>query len=140
MNDITNFPVVISDCIKSMGVSLQGLLILISMVVCLLVLFIWFASKKVKLWNGKTNEQIQVLQSIDERLKNMEEKKVGTALVDGYTKAMSEESVEAVTVLDEAEATECHVKQETFVSGMSFNIGRSGKVYTADELELQIRE
>jgi hypothetical protein len=100
-----------------------------------LFLILWLLFRKLRLWYWKTNIQVDTLKSIDVRLHNVEEKLTTNAVVvvgkvDNIT---PEQAVESP--LPEAVQN----KEEQEYAGLTA-VGRSGKIYTEAELELQIRE
>lgn len=109
---------------------------LILLVTFLILLFIlWLVFRKMRLWYWKTNIQIDTLKSIDVRLHNVEEKlSLGAVRIvdhpEGETlvKDVAETSLEDLSKMKEPET-----------QGRTA-VGKSGKIYTEAELELQIRE
>ena len=102
----------------------------------LVLLFIlWLLFRRARLWYWKTNVQIDTLKSIDGRLHNMEEKL--TLLKDGAA-ACAEADLQTPndTEPDPDRALE---SVESEMMGI-IAVGRSGRVYTEAELELQIRD
>ncbi len=101
----------------------------------ILLFIIWLAFRKMRLWYWKTNIQVEILKRIDDRLHNVEEK-----LAPGFIKVI-EMMEETPSTRDGEEPTSEPVTEDAvheFV-GLSV-IGRSGKIYTEAELEVQIRE
>jgi N-acetylmuramic acid 6-phosphate (MurNAc-6-P) etherase len=87
------------------------------------------------LWYWKTEVQIDTLKNIEVHLQNVEEK-LSQRSVRIVEKAEGEEAQK-----DDAEASEEteEMKGEPAPAGLTA-VGRSGRIYTEAELELQIRE
>lgn len=128
----------IAEWFKSLGLSyiseLEAMLILLAAFLVLLFI-LWLVFRKVRLWYWKTNIQIDTLKSIDVRLHNVEEKlSLGTVGIvektDGETQAR-----------DRGETISETVQEMTEHEGEGLTaVGKSGKIYTEAELELQIRD
>lgn len=140
MSIITNFPVVVSGYMKSMGIPPLVLLIIAFIVAFLLILLLWLALRKVKLWYWKTGDQIQVLKSIDASLKNIAEQEMQSDVNDGSNVQSCKDVLAQNEDTEELEQPEGHGKFTGPKKGMYFDTGKSGRVYTVEELELQIRE
>lgn len=98
-------------------------------------LILWLLFRKLRLWYWKTNIQIDTLKSIDVRLHNVEEKlTVNPVIIGGNaennTPEQGGEPPRPETVQEKTEAE----------SAGLIAVGKSGRVYTEAELELQIRE
>ena len=104
----------------------------------LLILFslLWLVFRRARLWYWKTNVQIDTLKSIDLHLKSVEEK-------------LSSDAIKVVDISDKIpqpqnnepnpSSQELPIKQSTEHKGLTA-IGKSGRVYTEAEIEMQIRE
>ncbi|MGI6747581.1 MAG: hypothetical protein ACOX4V_07410 [Anaerovoracaceae bacterium] len=103
----------------------------------LMVLFfvLWIALRRIKLWYWKTDIQIDTLKNIDNHLVHIEEKLSGN-IKDSAEAANSEKQLQS----EKIDSLNQEIVQETSMPEGKFAIGRSGKVYTEAELELQIRE
>ena len=133
------FWIKIEEWLKDLGLPYisQGEAILILMAVFLLLLFIlWIVFRKVRLWYWKTDVQINTLKSIDSHLKSVQEtllqntaNQIGKVNSDKESQVENDPSIEN-TLQDSATQA---IEGQTAV-------GRSGRVYTEAELELQIRE
>lgn len=135
MNDVTNFSVVISNYMKSIGLSPQGFLIIASIAGFLLILLVWLALRKVKLWYWRTDKQMEVLKSIDDSLKNIAQNEMHINIEQMENGDFSVKKEADVTAGDIEK-----IETQEAEKGTCFNIGKTGKVYTIEELELQIRE
>lgn len=128
----------IADWLTSLGITYISpyTAMLILMAAFLVLLFIlWLIFRKLRLWYWKTNIQIDTLKSIDVRLHNVEEKLTkGPVMVVG--------KAEDITPEQDGEPSSSEAVQKEAESedvGLTV-VGRSGRVYTEAELELQIRE
>ena len=109
---------------------------LILLTTFLVLLFIlWLVFRKMRLWYWKTDIQVETLKRIDERLHNVEEK-----LVPGVVKVI-ELMEESPSTRDREEPTPETVPEKSAPEFVGLTVvGRSGKIYTEAELEVQIRE
>ena len=109
---------------------------LILLTAFLVLLFIlWLVFRKMRLWYWKTDIQVETLKRIDERLHNVEEK-----LVPGVVKVI-ELMEESPSTRDREEPTPETVPEKSAPEFVGLTVvGRSGKIYTEAELEVQIRE
>jgi len=128
----------ITEWFKSLGLpyitELEAMsILLVAFLVLLLVL--WLVFRKARLWYWKTDIQIDTLKSIDTRLHNVEEK-----LSQGAVRIV-EITNDETPAGDEAETTPetLHEMTEPEAKGHTA-VGKSGKIYTEAELELQIRD
>lgn len=98
-----------------------------------IVTFVAFALLGLVIWNSKTNKQVKTLISIDDSLKHLE------------TAEPAGPSTTPATHVDNAEAEQTQQEEPTTIveeikePPNQVNIGRSGRVYTKEELEVQIR-
>jgi Na+/H+ antiporter NhaC len=98
-----------------------------------IVTFVVFALLGLVIWNNKTNKQVKTLISIDDSLKHLDATEQEAQSSPPETPA---EDTPPEAVL-EAEPVE--IKEEIQEPESRANIGRSGRVYTKEELEVQIR-
>lgn len=110
-----------------------GLIVLAVFLVLLVIL--WLVFRRARLWYWKTDIQIDTLKSIDARLHSMEERM-------SRTPARIVETAEGETLPEDgaeppSELTE--EREEPVRAGLTA-VGKSGRIYTEAELELQIRE
>lgn len=113
----------------------EAVLILLA-VLLVLFLLLWLVFRKMRLWYWKTNVQIDTLKSIDVHLKNVEEK-------------LSSEVIKVVELSDmivqpqksdkDLQIQESSKEPAMDEEGLTAR-GKSGRVYTEAELELQIRD
>jgi hypothetical protein len=109
---------------------------LILLTALLVLLFIlWLVFRKMRLWYWKTNIQVETLKRIDDRLHNVEEK-----LSPGVVKII-EMKEETPSTGDRDESTSGTIPEKPAPAYVGLTaVGRSGKIYTEAELEVQIRE
>lgn len=101
----------------------------------LLLLVLWLIFRKARLWYWRTNIQIDTLKSIDGRLQSVEDKLSQSAFVAPETEACDPPDKDG----EVQPAETAQVMAATRSKGLTA-IGKSGRVYTEAELELQIRE
>lgn len=101
-----------------------------------IVTFVAFALLGLVIWNSKTNKQVKTLISIDGSLKHLDSIEPETHPQIMETQA---ETAEPQEVLEPELAEEVEVVEEIKEPESRTNVGRSGKVYTKEELEVQIR-
>ena len=99
-----------------------------------LLLILWLIFRNLRLWYWKTNIQIDTLKRIDDRLQNVEEK-LSVQTLQPAQVIVASSNDEGAAELGESEAEDAVCEP----AGL-FVVGRSGKVYTEAELELQIRD
>jgi len=128
----------IREGFRSMGLphisQFQTVLILLA-VLSILFFILWIVFRRMKLWYWKTDIQIDTLKNIDNHLVH-----IGETLSKNIEEVI--EAADSDTQL-QSENLDSHdqeiVLEKTIPEG-KFAIGRSGKVYTEAELELQIKE
>ena len=100
-----------------------------------LLLILWLIFRKARLWYWKTNIQVDTLKSIDGRLQSVEDKLSQPSFRGAETEAYSPPGVDGEVPLSET------VQENTIIESKTpAAVGRSGRIYTEAELELQIRE
>lgn len=118
-----------------------------------IVIFVVLTLLGLVIWNSKTNRQVKTLSSIDESLKHMdtvvtETGAASVGILEGPEPAEAggtpgqegSETAESVGVCpDDAIATEELIEEAAAQPIDKFKTGKSGKVYTKEELEAQIR-
>ena len=125
----------IAEWFESIGFTSWGAELIVATGVLLFLVILWLAMRRARLWYWKTEIQINTLKTIDDRLKNMEE------AVSQSTIALMKEAVMKVPPEEEelqedtAEVQENPLQDEGLTA-----VGKSGRVYTEAELEVQIRE
>ena len=98
-----------------------------------IVTFVVFALLGLVIWNSKTNKQVKTLLSIDDSLKHLDAAEQESQLA-------PPETPEEVTPPEEvSEAEPVEITEEIQEPESRDNVGRSGRVYTKEELEVQIR-
>lgn len=136
MSDRTGFLNRLTEYMNDAGlrVSTEGVMLIIFAVAVVLVALLWLGLRKCRLWYWKVDVQTDRLERIDNRLKNIEEGLVSPSVKEGQKEdtSMKEEIEEQC-----AEAEEC--KKDTAIKSDTYYVGKSGKVYTEEELEAQIR-
>jgi hypothetical protein len=98
-----------------------------------IVTFVAVALLGLIIWNSKTNKQVNTLISIDGSLKHLEASPVATV------QEAPEKSVEMKGIQQAQEDEPVAIAEATIEPESKANIGRSGRVYTKEELEVQIR-
>lgn len=141
MNDNGIFSDRIAEWFGLMGlpsISLWEAVLVIAAVFLLLVAILWLALRKARLWYWKTEVQLNTLKNIEDRLKNVEEKVTqGTIALLETTDA--EVPITETVLTPDTEPIRQKQKTALWDDG-STAVGKSGKVYTEAELEMQIRE
>lgn len=128
----------IAEWLKSLGLpyisEFEAMLILLTAFLVLLFI-LWLVFRKARLWYWKTNIQIDTLKSIDVRLHNVEEKLSVSAV------RIVEKTDDETPAQDGTDTTSETVQEMTELEGEGLTaVGKSGKIYTEAELELQIRD
>jgi hypothetical protein len=135
MDNSSLFSNTIANLLNRLGLpylsELEAMLILTAVFFVLLIL-VWLLFRKIRLWYWKTDIQIDTLKSIDSRLHQVQEMLLQNPVTD------DKKTADGAAARDGGEEQEC-VKPEPEGKGI-FAIGKSGKIYTEAELELQIRE
>jgi len=114
-----------------------------------IVIFVVLTLLGLVIWNSKTNRQVKTLSSIDESLKHMDTVVTETGTVNPDIQAQQEpkeqpgtpgpsdgKAEDPVGVCPEDAAA---IEEEIPEPIDKFKTGKSGKVYTKEELEAQIR-
>lgn len=137
---------IVKGWMESLGLDTASLfqVVLLIMILFILVLsLLTLIFRRTKLWYWKVNVQVKTLQSIDSRLKNVEEGLMQKFLNEeqkpntegpGKTGPEKEANIEPAEIIEET-LTETKPRQTS-----ESIVGKSGRVYTEEELELQIRE
>ena len=104
-----------------------------------IVIFVALTLLGLVIWNSKTNKQVKTLISIDDSLKHIDTLEQETTEEDQQTEVAAEtgEADESANLVDGIEAVE--ETEEIMEPVRKFNTGKSGRVYTKEELEAQIR-
>lgn len=110
---------------------LEAMLILAAVFFVLFILF-WLIFRKLRLWYWKTEIQIDTLKSIDSRLYYMEAKL-------SQNPVTTVENKEREAAAPDGPEPQQELRLAPEAKGI-FAIGKSGKIYTEAELELQIRD
>jgi hypothetical protein len=128
----------IAEWLMSLGlpyVSGFGVMMILLAAALILLFILWLVFRKIRLWYWKTNIQVDTLKRIDVCLHNVEEK-----LSQGVS-AVFEKAEGAAPDRKEADPASEPVKEEAEPQRTGLTaVGRSGRIYTEAELELQIRE
>ncbi len=115
----------------------QSTMILVSVALFLIVLIILFlVLRKLKLWYWRVNVQINMLQSIDTKLKHMEEKMTTEVRMNPKIQDSESQCPNMMTGVAEAVAQEGKIAEGKGQTA----VGRSGKVYTETDLERLIKD
>ena len=112
--------------------------LILAAVFLLLLLILWLVSRKARLWYWKTDIQIDTLKRIDGRLQNVEEK-LTSGVFAAAEKAEKEDS-DPLSGDEKGQPSENTEREAAEDNGSLTYVGKSGRVYTEAELELQIRE
>jgi sensor histidine kinase YesM len=127
----------IAEWLRDLGLpyisELEAMLFVLA-VFFVLFLILWLVFRKARLWYWKTDMQIDTLKSIDVRLNNVENK-----LSEAVLRAAETETEAPARDEQEQSGEEAQERAESEPEGITA-VGKSGKVYTEAELELQIRE
>lgn len=140
MEDVNFFWNNITELLESLGMSYvtktEAMLILLAALLIVLAL-LWFVFRRARLWYWKTNIQIETLKSIDLHLKNVEEK-----ITLSRMKIIEETDKEMQLKIKKIDLSDQDMKMEnTAPDGETQTaVGKSGRIYTEAELELQIRD
>mgnify|MGYP000860172625 CR=1 FL=1 len=131
----------IIDLFKRLGLTyiseVGAMLILLA--VCFVLLFLlWLVFRRARLWYWKTEIQIDALKSIDARLHNVEEKLSQQRAGLDADEADVEADGEIIIPCDEEQPQET-ARTAWERDGLTV-VGKSGRIYTEAELEIQIRE
>lgn len=134
MNSNSMFLNIITDWFNSHGLpgitEFEAMLISLAAILILLVL-VWLIVRRLRLWYWKTDVQIETLNRIDARLHNVEERLLSN------TPAVVENVDSQASDQEGTEQQSETVSENT--EGLTA-VGKSGRIYTEAELELQIRE
>lgn len=134
MNSNSMFLNIITDWFNSHGLpgitEFEAMLILLAAILILLVLA-WLIVRRLRLWYWKTDLQLEALNRIDARLHNVEERLLPNTLT-------AVENVDRQASGQEGAEQQSETVPEN-TEGLTA-VGRSGRIYTEAELELQIRE
>lgn len=98
-----------------------------------IVTFVAFALLGIVIWNSKTNKQVKTLISIDDSLRHLEASEPTGTIPAAQSPV---EETEPSSVKEETPVAEAIEIEEPKSKA---NVGRSGRVYTKEELEEQIR-
>lgn len=138
MDNNSMFLNIIAEWFRSHGLpyltEFEAMLILLAALFVLVFIF-WLVFRNLRLWYWKTDIRVETLKSIDARLYSVEER-----LSQGILK-VAENTEKEATAHDGAERSSETVPENAVneYAGRKA-IGRSGRIYTEAELELQIRE
>lgn len=127
----------IREGLRSMGLpyvsQFETALILFAVLVILFFIS-WIVLRRMKLWYWKTNIQIDTLKNIDNQLVH-----IGNTLSNDNRETADSETQQLQSEEDIDTSNQEIISEKNIPEG-KFAIGRSGRVYTEAELELQIRE
>lgn len=136
MSDRTGFLNKLTEYMNDAGlqVSTEGVMLIIFAVAVVVAVLLWLGLRRCRLWYWKVDIQADRLERIDNRLKNIEEGFVFPTVKEGQEEeaSMKEEYEEYP-----GESEEC--EKDTARKSDTYYVGKSGKVYTEEELEAQIR-
>ena len=128
----------VAERLESFGfpdvVGLEAMLILLALFL-VLIFALWLIFRKIRLWYWKTDIQIDALKSIDDRLHSVENRLSEIPLNSVLEAEMAEPAPEGESRPEEELSENAEQEPEGFIA-----VGRSGRIYREEELELQIRE
>jgi hypothetical protein len=106
-----------------------------------IVTFVAFALLGLVIWNAKTNKQVEALISIDGSLKHLDALEPVGPASDPKTLEQTPDTIPGQTAEPKqvSEEVQEEVPEETIEPQIQTSVGRSGRVYTKEELEAQIR-
>ncbi len=137
---------IVKGWMESLGLDTASLfqVVLLIMILFILVLsLLTLIFRRTKLWYWKVNVQVKTLQSIDSRLKNVEEgllQKFQNEEQKPNTEVPGKTGPDKEANIEPAETTEETLIEPKPRQSSECIVGKSGRVYTEEELELQIRE
>ena len=108
--------------------------------ICVFILFVlvWLLFRSVRLWYWKVNVQINTLSDVNRKLQSLEEN-----LKTAREPAAAEEEPQAIAAPESETEIADSDEDETEVpepAGAINSMGKSGKIYTEEELEILIRD
>ena len=108
-------------------------------IVCavILVFILWLVFRRARLWYWKVNEQVVALESIDLKLQKIEQDMVTVLVPDIVNK--DGEKAEPAPALEHETRAEEKIEEKKW-DDEPLRKGKSGKIYTEEELEALIRE
>lgn len=98
-----------------------------------IVTFVAFALLMLVIWNSKTNKQVKTLISIDDSLKHLE------VIEPASQPTEPEPTIEIEEPQQAQEEPPIAIAEQIIEPESRANVGRSGRVYTKEELEAQIK-
>ena len=117
------------------SLSLWEAVLILAAVFLILAAILWLVLRKARLWYWKTEVQINTLKNIENRLKNVEEKVSQSPIT-----LMETTDEEVLAAEASAQPNEPARQKTPLWDDGSTAIGKSGRVYTEAELEMQIKE
>jgi hypothetical protein len=98
-----------------------------------IVTFVAFALLILVIWNSKTNKQVKTLISIDDSLKHLDVTELASS------PSVQKPIIEEVELQQVQEEETVVIAEKIIEPETKTSIGNSGRVYTKEELEAQIR-
>ena len=95
--------------------------------------FVVFALLILVIWNSKTNKQVKTLISIDDSLKHLDVIEVASP------PSIQEPIIEEVELQQVQEEEPVVIAEKIIEPETKTSVGKSGRLYTKEELEAQIR-
>ncbi|WP_027399427.1 hypothetical protein [Anaerovorax odorimutans] len=152
MGEKTNIFISIIEYFKNLGVPLSILILIAIFILIILVGFFWVILRQARLWYWKVNTQVEILKNIEEKVNSVELKvcnkeilqKIEQILEKQQYKKEIKSNKEFLDIENYDNENDYIVKKtkvkQVFPSKKAENMGKSGRVYTIEELEKQIKE
>lgn len=132
---ITDLQDKIANWLKSIGISAPAPIVEMGLVLALIIiLFFILTLRRLHLFKV----QVHTLKNIDLRLKGIEE---GFSMFTSEESNIIDEKAEGQQEQDnQTEVVETDRQDKGLKSFAQYNVGKSGRIYTTEQLELQIKE
>jgi len=98
-----------------------------------LLLLVWLLLRRLKLWYWKVNVQVDALKGIDQKLHDLEEGIKESAVSADRPLAAEEAEGEAAPETENSE-------QIPRMPEMAYSVGKTGTIYTEEELDMIIKD
>ncbi|MCL1808452.1 MAG: hypothetical protein FWG42_01640 [Clostridiales bacterium] len=121
----------LESIIGIMQTSRGGGVVLLAVLVCLAALLLaWLLLRRLKLWYWKVDLQVDALKGINQKLHKLEE-----GMTESVVFADKHETAEEEAAAEDGE--EAHVPD---IADAVYCVGKTGKIYTEEELEMLIKD
>lgn len=133
----------LSTFFKSLGIEIASPPFVITAVIVVFAV-LWFLLRGLRLWYWKTNQQLDTLKRIDDRLKNIEQYG-GVPAASGIERNDELETPEvendpAVGNQPDQESGKGDASSAEVQGIIRMSMSKSGRIYTEEELDQQIKE